>query len=439
MLMNNVIGDEHQTQTAHNDPPAFTAEAMERLMRLAFEGRDAESASLLLQDAVERAQAQCGALVYYPTHAPLSQLDILAHWRLTDDEAQQVFLRYHTSGRHHIVSRDERWFVVTLPCAVRDHQATYVLLLGWRERSSGHAPSFRRVSAQMAESLDRYAIVVEAIAVMRLLEQKEITSAAVERLRDAILTRVDHNLRTPLAAIQGHAWTLWRYYDTLPFEEQRDYLDTIRASSERLRMTLDRMLQLAQLTAGAVMMAKEPVSLLGIARSALLDARASHNVPVNLALSTPATVEADDEAFRVEADPQWIRKVFDELLDNALRWGREGGSVSIQISPLTGENSVPAIECVIRDDGYGMTPEQLRHAFVAFPEAEASLSAGYVSMGLGLAICKRIINQHDGAIWAESLQGQGTSVHFVLPCIYDIERTSRRRYLDEDWRTDHAR
>lgn len=437
--MNDVISDEHQSHNLHDDPSAISAEATERLMRLAFEGRDAESASQLLQDAIVRTQAQCGALLYYPTHAPLAQLDMLARWSLSEDSAQQMFLRYHTSGRRQIVSRDERWFVVALPCALRDHQATAVLLLGWREASGAVASAFRRVSAQLAGSLDRYALVTEAITAMRLLEQKEVTSAAVERLRDAILTRVDHNLRTPLAAIQGHAWTLWRYYDKLPLEEQRDYLDTIRASSERLRATLDRMLELAQLTARSVTMAKEPVSLLGVARSALLDARASHSAAINLALSAPATVEADEEAYRVEADPQWIRKVFDELLDNALRWGRDGGSVSIQLSPLTGENSVPAIECVIYDDGCGMTPEQLRHAFVAFPDVETSLSAGYVGMGLGLALCKQIISQHDGAIWAESLPGRGTSVHFVLPCIHDLERTSRRRYPDENRRSEHAR
>jgi signal transduction histidine kinase len=438
--MNNLVSDGRQTLVVRDEPSALTAEAAERLVRLCFEGKEAESAALLLQDALTRVEAHCGALLYYPTHAPLAQLDALARSHMTEDEAQQVFLRYHQTGRHHLATRDERWFVVTLPCLLRDHLASHTLLLGWRDRSGGSAPSFRRVNARLAGSLDRYALVAEAITLMRMLAQKEVTSAAVERLRDAILTRVDHNLRTPLAAIQGHAWTLWRYYDKLPLDEQRDYLETIRVSSERLRATLDRMLQLAQLTSRTATMSKEPVSLVGIARSALLDVRASHSAPVNLALSAPALGETDDdELFRVEADPQWIRRVFDELLDNALRWGREGGSVSVQISPLTGEESVPAIECVVRDDGPGMSPEQLRHAFVPFPETDESLSAGYVSMGLGLAICKQVINQHDGAIWAESLLGQGTSVHFVLPCVHDPARASRRRYADENWRTEYAR
>ena len=438
--MDHLISDDRQAPVVRGEPTAFSAEAAGRLVRLCFEGRQADSAALLLHDALTRVGAHCGALLYYPIHAPLAQLDALARSRMTDDEAQQVFLRYHQTGRHHLAARDERWIVVTLPCLLRDHLAAHTLLLGWRERSSGSVPPFRRVSARLAGSLDHYALVAEAITLMRLLEQKDVTSAAVERLRDAILTRVDHNVRTPLAAIQGHAWTLWRYYDRLPLDEQRDYLETIRVSSERLRATLDRMLQLAQLTSRTAPMSKELVSLAGIARSALLDARASHGAPVNVALAAPALGEADeDELLRVEADPQWIRKVFDELLDNALRWGSEGSSVSIQISPLAGEESVPAIECVVRDDGPGMSPEQLRHAFVPFPETEMDLSAGAVSMGLGLAICKQVINQHDGAIWAESLLGQGTSVHFVLPCIHDPARASWRRYPDENWRTEHAR
>ncbi len=437
--MDSIVSDEHKTLTGHETPPSLTAEATERLVRQTFAGRDTESAALLLHDALTRTRGQYGALFYYPTHAPLAQLEVVARAHITEDEAQQVFLRYQRTGRHGMTSRNERWFALPLPCDIRDHQATHLLLLGWRERPGAHLPSFRRISAQLAGSIDHYAVITEAITVMRLLRREEVTSAAVARLRDTILTRVDHNLRTPLAAIQGHAWTLWRHYERLPLEEQRDYLETIRSTSEHLSATLDRMLQLAQLTSKTIGMNKEPVSILAIARSALMDAKASHGDRVNLTLDAAATADTDDEPYRLEADPQWIRRVFDELLDNAIRWAHDGGSIRIQLSPLTGVGSIPAIECVVRDDGKGMTSEQLRHAFVAFPDAEISLSSGYFGMGLGLAICKQIISQHDGVIWAESAIDKGTSIHFVLPRTRVASHLSDTRYHDENWRSEHAR
>lgn len=436
--MDSIISIDHHPPTARVDPPTFTAEAALRLVRETLAGRES-SATELLQDAVAQVQAALGALFYQP--GPRTRLETLAHTQVTEDDAQKVMVRYQQTGRHRIMTHNECWYALPLPVSVRElPEAQLILLLGWPRGGDAAIPSFRRVSLTLEQSAEAYATVAETVIAVRRLRQEGISAAAVERLRDEVLTMVGHHVRTPLAAVQGHAWTLLRYYDKLPYAEQREYLETILAASERLGATFDRILQVAQLSTGAVRLSMEPISLLALARSALMDAEAKQRGHARFVLQAPTENDGEElDGLQLDADQRWLRKVFDELLDNAIRFTPEGGTISIELTAVTGTGLTPAVECVIHDAGPGMAPEQVRHLFDHSPQMESSLARAYFGLGLGLSLCKQVISLHGGAIWAESASEHGTAIHFVLPRTHGAELLVNHAYLPEKQEDRHAR
>jgi two-component system sensor histidine kinase KdpD len=249
---------------------------------------------------------------------------------------------------------------------------------------------------------DEAAIAIENA---RLYKEASTVGALREadRLKTELLANVSHDLRTPLTSIKGYTTTILRHYDRLTDDEKRDFLHEIEIASDRLTELIENLLQLSRLEAGGFHMQKEPVVIVSMLSNAIED------------------VEQKTKGYRfvshyqeplplIDADPRRIRQVLDNLLSNAVKYSPEGTEIAVVCEVMEKELMVR-----VRDQGVGISPEELDKVFDRFYQASSGASQRGGGVGLGLAICKGIIEAHGGRIWAESTLGKGSTFIFTLP------------------------
>ncbi|MBM3131850.1 MAG: cell wall metabolism sensor histidine kinase WalK [Chloroflexi bacterium] len=232
-----------------------------------------------------------------------------------------------------------------------------------------------------------------------------------ERLRLARQTQIDfvanvsHESRTPLTTIKGMAETLREGAADDP--EVRDrFLSTIESETNRLIRLVNDLLLLSRADSGALDLRREPVDLAALARSTVeqLTHRAGAH-PVTL------SIEANAEIPCVDADPDRVRQVLVNLIDNAIKYSRPGGVVSVAVAPGPERSALVQV----RDQGIGIPAQDLPHIGERFYRTDKARSRTEGGTGLGLAIARALIEAHGGRLWLESKEGKGTTVSFTLP------------------------
>jgi two-component system phosphate regulon sensor histidine kinase PhoR len=216
------------------------------------------------------------------------------------------------------------------------------------------------------------------------------------------VSNVSHELRNPLASVKALIETL---EDGAIDEGEvaREFLERIRHDTDRMNHLVDDLLELSRLESGRLTLQRGPVDL------ALLVAEVrSSFVPraddLNIGLEAPVI----DGLPAVNADAERLRQVLINLVENALRFTRTHGTISISTVQQPGE-----IEVLVRDTGVGMSREHLPHLFERFYKVDRSRRDG--GTGLGLAIVKEIVEAHGGRVWADSKEGEGSTFGFTLP------------------------
>ena len=249
---------------------------------------------------------------------------------------------------------------------------------------------------------DEAAIAIENA---RLYKEASTVGALREadRLKTELLANVSHDLRTPLTSIKGYTTTILRHYDRLSDEEKRDFLHEIELASDRLTELIENLLQLSKLEAGGFHMQKEPLGIASMVSNAVEDLEQK-------AKSHRFVTHIEEPLPLVEADPHRIRQVLDNLLSNAVKYSAEHTEITVECQ--ANDN---ALVVRVRDQGVGIGPEELDRIFDRFYQASSGVSSRGGGVGLGLAICKGIIEAHGGRIWAESTQGEGSTFTFTLP------------------------
>jgi signal transduction histidine kinase len=251
-------------------------------------------------------------------------------------------------------------------------------------------------------------------AVLLLRDTTRAQQAA--RLRDALISTVSHELRTPLASIKGYATTLLRKDVAWDETSRREFLEIIDEESDRLRELIDSLLDMSRLEAGVLHLERLPVQIARIARRAANSLRP--------ATERPRIVMSFDRDFPlVDCDPKRIEQVFRNLLENAVKYSASSGEINVkgQIirdpQQLPHELPLPACPLVVisvTDTGPGIAKHELDRLFAPFHRA-GNVDARISGSGLGLSICRGIIEAHGGHIWAQSEAGQGTTMSFALP------------------------
>ena len=208
----------------------------------------------------------------------------------------------------------------------------------------------------------------------------------LDRLRRDLVANVSHELRTPLTALRA---VLENLVDgVVPADPET--LRTMLGQTERLGRLVDQLLDLSRLESGAEFLDRRHFDLCQVVREAV-DEVALHAPLVTIQIS-PAEPVLD-----AEGDPERIHQVVRNLLENALRFSPEGGTVAVR----TGRSSERSVRLEVADEGPGIPPEQAGKVFERFYRADEARSSAAGGAGLGLAIARWIVDLHGGRIWVE--------------------------------------
>lgn len=225
----------------------------------------------------------------------------------------------------------------------------------------------------------------------------------LETVRRDFVANVSHELKTPLTSISGYAETLLG--DTPDPDTTRRFLTTILSNARRMQRLVDDLLDLSRIEAGRWQPTRVPVDVETAARessTALADRAEAQGIQLG--------VEVGADADTVCADPEALRQVLTNLIDNSLRHTPAGGSI-VCASRRDGDG----VAISVRDNGAGITREHLPRIFERFYRADLSRSREEGGTGLGLAIVKHLVEAHGGRAYAESERGRGTVVSCWFP------------------------
>jgi signal transduction histidine kinase/ActR/RegA family two-component response regulator len=242
------------------------------------------------------------------------------------------------------------------------------------------------------------ALASHAAAAIRRAQAQEALRAAVSA-RDEVLSVVAHDLKNPLNVISIAATTMLKRTEE---SSARRPIERILRGVERADRMLRGLLEINAIEAGRLSLEKGPLEPADLILSALesqqgLAADASVIIASDLAPELPA----------IEGDEERLLEVFENLIGNAVKFTSSGDSVIVGASRKEGE-----ILFWIKDSGSGILPEELPHVFDRFWHAKRAKRRG---TGLGLTICKGIVEAHGGRMWLESAPGQGTTAFFTIP------------------------
>ncbi len=268
---------------------------------------------------------------------------------------------------------------------------------------------------------------------------------AANRLKSEFLANISHELRTPLNAIIGYSDMLKNGVYGPINDAQLDRLTRVHTGGTQLLELINDILDLSRIEAGQMRLNLEPVKLTELIEWALTPLT-FHAERKGLALRQ----EIDPDVPPIQADPQRIRQVLTNLLDNAIKFTPAGSvtveayAVTVRQDSISGAEWKPPLHVGVPDGkwialrvidtGIGIAPEDQVYIFDAFRQVDSSAQREYSGTGLGLAISYRFVALHEGYMWVDSVPGKGSSFTVLLP--YDplnpISETAELEAVDAD-------
>jgi signal transduction histidine kinase len=226
---------------------------------------------------------------------------------------------------------------------------------------------------------------------------------AARQMQTDFVANVSHELRTPLTTVKGMVETLRDGAVDDPQVRDR-FLETVEGETDRLIRLVNDLLILSRADSEALNLHREAVDLAQLAR-ATAERVASQAGGLVLEVQTgPGSPSA-------WADPDRVEQVLLNLLDNAIKYSRPGGKVTVSVQ--AGRDQSALVQ--VRDEGIGIPAEELPRIGQRFYRADRARSRAEGGSGLGLAIAQALVEAHGGQLWLESQEGQGTTVSFTLP------------------------
>lgn len=226
---------------------------------------------------------------------------------------------------------------------------------------------------------------------------------SMEKLKAQLLATVAHELRAPLASIKGFATTLLREDVAWDPESQHEFIEIIDEESDRLTTLVDDLFDTSRFVLGHYPLDKEPVDLAKLIHKVAKQAQARtaiHRI----------TTQLPDQETIVQADAHRIQQVLHNLMDNAIKYSPKGGDIILDIAAEPSQFVIS-----ISDQGIGIPMEEQPLIFELFYRGKSLEPSEQVGLGLGLSICRGIIEAHGGTIWVNSQRGHGSTFYFTLP------------------------
>ena len=286
----------------------------------------------------------------------------------------------------------------TLRCCF-DNPLVQGLMIGWHPERNGEAER-REFEAQIASARD----------------------AAIEasRLKSEFLANMSHEIRTPLNGVIGLATLL---LDTPLNREQRDRVVTLRSAGEHLLALVNDILDFSKIETGNLELERVDFELPKVIDEVIsLYASSAFDKGVRLRIDTDASTPRS-----VIGDPARLRQILTNLLGNALKF-TQAGSVTLRITS-EGRHS-PTVRFEVVDTGIGISPEAQQRIFEPFVQAESSTTRRFGGTGLGLPICRQLVELMGGVLSVDSRAGQGSTFWFTIPFDPPSLEVSSRPYLE---------
>ena len=225
----------------------------------------------------------------------------------------------------------------------------------------------------------------------------------LERTREEFVANVSHELRTPLSLIKGYVETLLDGARNNPEVSER-FLKIIERNTNRLDLLIQDLLTISALESGRMKLNLQPMDLRAMADKVFNDLRSKAD-------DKHVALRNDLPLLPVRADANRLDQVFANLVDNAIKYGRANGLVTVSGRQLDDGR----LEIFVQDDGPGIPAEALDRVFERFYRVDKARSRDQGGTGLGLSIVKHIVQAHGGEVWAKSELGKGAAFYFTLP------------------------
>jgi len=273
-----------------------------------------------------------------------------------------------------------------------------------RFRESGFVQPIRLASINpKGDDIDQLAVAVQEMS-ERIAQQLELLAHTEVRRRE-LLANVSHDLRTPLASMQGYLETLLLRHGTIPPEEERGYLEVAAKHSERLGQLIRDLFQLTKLEAREIKPQCEDFPMSELVQDVMQKFElAAGKRGVRLDSRLP------QQHIQVHADIGMIESVLENLMENAIRHTPAGGVILLEVVPKPDRVAIR-----VTDTGRGIPDSELPNIFDRYYHVDRGEMSDIGRTGLGLAITRHVVELHGGTISVESVLGKGTTFSFDLP------------------------
>ena len=302
--------------------------------------------------------------------------------------------------------------------------------IGLTSRMTGRLEETLRTLRQAADNLREGTLDFEILAcpereldelsqalesVRQRLKAAAQAEAAAQEERGLLMANLSHDLRTPLTAIKGYVEGLRDGIANTP-ERQRHYLSIILGKTQVMERLVSQMRDFSEYELGRMQYHFEYVELAAFLRDLGEEYREdTRQHGLTFACTIP------EGTYTAAADRAKLKRVLDNLMSNAIKYSRPGGSIA-----LTAEGYESGLVVQVSDNGRGISSQALRHVFDSFYREDTARSSAVPGSGLGLAICRSIMENHHGKIWLTSQEGEGTRAYLYLPL-----RQKERRPIHE--------
>jgi PAS domain S-box-containing protein len=242
----------------------------------------------------------------------------------------------------------------------------------------------------------------------------------VDRLKSEFVGNVSHELRTPMTSIKGYVDILLMGAAGKLTDKQDQFLQVVKSNAERLTVLVNDLLDVSQIETGQVILSLQPLNIDHVLEQAmenLSDRIESEEKTVSIEKVVQPNLP------RIMGDPERIRQIFDNLLDNAYQYNVPNGQITVTMEQVGDE-----VQVDVKDSGVGIHPDDQENVFERFFRGESPLNLGVSGTGLGLSIVRNLVDMHHGRIWVEStgVPGEGSTFSFTIP-VYDREAVKMGR------------